>query len=394
MSRSAIPLKYNLRNLFVRRVSTSMTVLGISLVVAVFLLVMSLAEGVRKTFEAPVSTRSIVALRVGAQSDVMSVITREEYEAVRTLPGIDRAPSGEPLVSPEIVVLVSLPRKDGRKTNVILRGVEPEAFLLRPALKIVEGRAFRPGTNEVVVSRRTARRFASLAVGGEIRSGIERWIIVGHFEAANSPYDSEVWADLHNLQEQSQREGILSVVRLRARDAGQRVLLLAAIRNDQRIKLAAKTEEQYFSEQQSTAKPIEFLAWLVGVLMAIGATFGAMNTMYAQVAARTTDVATLRALGYSRVAVVLSFVIESMLLALIGGALGALAAVLLVKLLLVEPTGTQNFATFAEVLFNFRITPSLVARGLVFSLVMGVAGGLLPALRAARLKITTALRAA
>jgi ABC-type lipoprotein release transport system permease subunit len=394
MSRSAIPLKYNLRNLFVRRVSTSMTVLGISLVVAVFLLVMSLAEGVRKTFEAPVSTRSIVALRVGAQSDVMSVITREEYEAVRTLPGIDRAPSGEPLVSPEIVVLVSLPRKDGRKTNVILRGVEPEAFLLRPALKIVEGRAFRPGTNEVVVSRRTARRFASLAVGGEIRSGIERWIIVGHFEAANSPYDSEVWADLHNLQEQSQREGILSVVRLRARDAGQRVLLLAAIRNDQRIKLAAKTEEQYFSEQQSTAKPIEFLAWLVGVLMAIGATFGAMNTMYAQVAARTTDVATLRALGYSRAAVVLSFVIESMLLALIGGALGALAATLLVKLLLVEPTGTQNFATFAEVLFNFRITPSLVARGLVFSLVMGVAGGLLPALRAARLKITTALRAA
>jgi putative ABC transport system permease protein len=394
MSRSAIPLKYNLRNLFVRRVSTSMTVLGISLVVAVFLLVMSLAEGVRKTFEAPVSTRSIVALRVGAQSDVMSVITREEYEAVRTLPGIDRAPSGEPLVSPEIVVLVSLPRKDGRKTNVILRGVEPEAFLLRPALKIVEGRAFRPGTNEVVVSRRTARRFASLAVGGEIRSGIERWIIVGHFEAANSPYDSEVWADLHNLQEQSQREGILSVVRLRARDAGQRVLLLAAIRNDQRIKLAAKTEEQYFSEQQSTAKPIEFLAWLVGVLMAIGATFGAMNTMYAQVAARTTDVATLRALGYSRAAVVLSFVIESMLLALIGGALGALAAILLVKLLLVEPTGTQNFATFAEVLFNFRITPSLVARGLVFSLVMGVAGGLLPALRAARLKITTALRAA
>ncbi len=394
MSKAAIPLKYNFRNLFVRRVSTSMTILGISLVVAVFLLVMSLAEGVRKTFEAPVSTRSIVALRVGAQSDVMSVITREEYEAVRTLPGIDRAPSGGPLVSPEIVVLVSLARKDGRKTNVILRGVEPEAFLLRPALKIVEGRAFRPGTNEVVVSRRTARRFASLGVGSEIRSGIERWTIVGHFEAANSPYDSEVWADLHNLQEQSQREGILSVVRLRARDAGQRVRLLGAIRDDQRIKLAAKTEEQYFSEQQSTAKPIEFLAWLVGVLMAIGATFGAMNTMYAQVAARTTDIATLRALGYSRPAVVLSFVIESMLLALIGGALGALAATLLVKLLLVEPTGTQNFATFAEVLFNFRITPSLVARGVAFSLVMGVAGGLLPALRAARLKITTALRAA
>lgn len=394
MSRTAIPLRYNMRNLFVRRVSTSMTVLGIALVVAVFLLVMSLAEGVRKTFEAPVSPLSIVALRVGAQSDVMSVITREEFEAVQTLPGIDRTPSGRPLVSPEIVVLISLPRKDGRKANVVLRGVEAEAFLLRPAFTIVEGRTFRPGTSEVVVSKRTARRFASLAVGGEIRSGIERWTIVGLFEAANSPYDSEIWADLHNLQEQAQREGVLSVLRLRARDMERRAGLMASIRDDQRIKLAAKTEEQYFSEQQSTAKPIEFLAWLVGVLMAIGATFGTMNTMYAQVAARTTDIATLRALGYSRRSVVLSFVIESVFLALIGGALGVLAAILLVKLLLVEPTGTQNFATFAEVLFNFQITPSLVARGVAFSLVMGVAGGLLPALRAARLKITTALRAA
>lgn len=394
MAKSSIPLKYNVRNLFVRKVSTTMTVLGISLVVAVFLLVMSLAEGVKKTFESPVSARAIVALRVGAQSDVMSIIGREEYEAIRTLPGIERDASGAPFLSPEIVVLVNLARKDGKKTNVILRGVEPAAFRLRPSLRIVEGRILKPGTNEVIVSRRTARRFSGLDVGGEIRSGVERWVVVGHFEAANSPYDSEVWGDLNNVQQQTRRDGVLSVVRMRAVDNAQRDKLLLAVRNDQRIKLAGKTEEAYFAEQQGTAKPIEYLAWFVGVVMAIGASFGAMNTMYAQVAARTKDIATLRALGYSRPAVLLSFVIESVVLALLGGIVGAAAALVVVTVIFREPTGTQNFSTFAEVLFNFNLTPGLILRGLVFSVVMGVAGGLLPAFRASRLKITTALRAA
>ena len=394
MAKSSIPLKYNVRNLFVRKVSTTMTVLGISLVVAVFLLVMSLAEGVKKTFESPVSARAIVALRVGAQSDVMSIIGREEYEAIRTLPGIERESSGVAYLSPEIVVLVNLARRDGKKANVILRGVEPAAFRLRPSLKIVEGRILKPGTNEVIVSRRTAKRFSGLNVGGEIRSGVERWVVVGHFEAANSPYDSEVWGDLNNIQQQTRRDGVLSVVRMRAVDNAQRDKLLLAVRNDQRIKLAGKTEEAYFAEQQGTAKPIEYLAWFVGVVMAIGASFGAMNTMYAQVAARTKDIATLRALGFSRPAVLLSFVIESVVLALLGGVVGAAAALAVVTVIFREPTGTQNFSTFAEVLFNFNLTPGLLFRGLVFSVVMGVAGGLLPAFRASRLKITTALRAA
>jgi ABC-type antimicrobial peptide transport system permease subunit len=291
-------------------------------------------------------------------------------------------------------VLVNLARKDGKKTNVILRGVEPAAFRLRPSLKIVEGRILKPGTNEVIVSRRTAKRFSGLNVGGEIRSGVERWVVVGHFEAANSPYDSEVWGDLNNVQQQTRRDGVLSVVRMRAVDGAQRDKLLLTLRNDQRIKLAGKTEAVYFAEQQGTAKPIEYLAWFVGVVMAIGASFGAMNTMYAQVAARTKDIATLRALGYSRPAVLLSFVFESVVLALLGGVVGAVAALAVVNVIFREPTGTQNFSTFAEVLFNFNLTPGLLFRGLVFSVVMGVAGGLLPAFRASRLKITTALRAA
>jgi putative ABC transport system permease protein len=392
MSQPALPLVYNWRNLFGRRISTSMTVLGIALVVAVFLLVLSLAEGVRKTFASPVSSRAIVALRVGAQSDAMSVLSRSEYENVRTLPGIEQGSTGQPLVSPEIVVLINRARRDGKKTNVIVRGVEPVAFALRPALRIVEGRTFRPGTNEAIVSRRTQERFAGIAIGEEIRSGRGRWTVVGLFDSSGSPYDSEIWADLGNVQAQSRREGILSVVRLRAREESDRERLMASIREDQRIKLEAKTEAQYFAEQSGTAKPIEFLAYLVGIIMAIGASFGAMNTMYAQVTARTREIATLRAVGFSRPGVLASFVAESVALALLGGVLGAVAAFLVVRTLWAGTTGTQNFATFAEILFHFELTPSLILRGLLYAVAIGFLGGLFPAIRASRMPIVSALR--
>jgi putative ABC transport system permease protein len=388
----ALPALYNWRNLFGRRISTSMTIGGIALVVAVFLLVMSLAEGVRKTFASPVSPRAIVALRVGAQSDAMSVLSRSEYEAIRTLPGIEQDTAGRPLVSPEIVVLINVSRRDGKRTNVIVRGVEPVAFTLRPELRLVEGRRFRPGTREAIVSSSTRERFAGMGLGDEIRSGRGRWTVVGVFEASGSPYDSEVWADLADVQAQSRREGILSVVRLRARETGSLGPLMTAIREDQRIKLEAKTEAGYFAEQSGTAKPIEFLAYLVGIIMAVGASFGAMNTMYAQVTARTREIATLRAVGFSRPGVLVSFVAESVALALAGGFLGAAAAYLVVRGLWSGTTGTQNFATFAEILFHFELTPPLLLRGLLFSAAIGFAGGLLPAIRAARLPIISALR--
>ena len=281
-----LPVRYNWRNVFGRKISTGMTVAGIGLVVAVYLLVLSLAEGLRKTFEAPVSPRAIVALRVGAQSDAMSIMGLSEYEVIRTLPGIESDAAGRPLISPEIVVLVRVPRKDGRKTNIVVRGVLDEAFGLRPALKIVSGRRFRLGTNEAIVSSRTQQRFVGMNLGDTISSAGQRWTIVGIFEASNSPYDSEVWADLNNVQAQTHREGVLSVVRLRAADDASRARMMSAIEGDQRIKLAAKTEKQYFEDQSGAARPIEFLAYLVGVIMAVGASFGAMNTMYAQVTAR------------------------------------------------------------------------------------------------------------
>ncbi len=390
-----IPLQYNLRNLAVRKVSTGMTVLGIALVVTVFLLVMSLAEGVRKTLATAVSPLNVIVLRVGAQSDVQSYVSRDQDEAIRTLDGLARGADGQPLVSPELVVLINIPKRDGKRTNVIVRGVEPVAFTIRgDSVRLVEGRMFQTGTSEAIVSTRERQRFPSMTIGGVLKAGSERWTVVGVFDAAGSPYDSEVWADLHNVQDQAHRTTGFSSVVARASDSGARDRLVAAVQGDQRIKLEAIPENDYFSKQMGTAKPIEFLAYFVAIIMAVGASFGAMNTMYAQVSARTREIATLRALGFSRAIVLVSFVLESVALGLAGGLLGAAIALVVVRLFLTAPTGTSNFATFAEILFNFQLTPALVASGVVFSLAMGLFGGLFPAARAARLKIINVLREA
>jgi len=388
-----IPLKYNLRNLVVRKVSTAMTVLGIALVVTVFLLVMSLAEGVRKTLSTTVSPLNVISLRVGAQSDVQSNISRDQFEAIRTLQGIARGEDGQPLASPELVVLINIPRRDGKRTNVIVRGVEPIAFKLRADnVRLVEGRMFQTGTSEAIVSTRLKQRFADMAVGGTIKSGSQRWSVVGVFDAAGSPYDSELWADLHDVQAQANRGTGYSSVMARATDRGGRDRIIAGIKGDQRVKLEAVAETAYFEKQMATAKPIQFLAYLVAIIMAIGASFGAMNTMYAQVSARTREVATLRALGFTRSSILTSFVLESVMLGLLGGLAGALFATLTVSAFLTAPTGTSNFATFAEIMFNFDLTAPLLVSGVVFSLAMGLFGGLFPAARAARLKIVNALR--
>jgi len=389
----AVPLKYNLRNLFVRKFSTGMTILGVALVVMVFLLVLSLAEGVRKTLTTNVSPLNVIVMRVGAQSDVQSFIENERFAVIQGLPGIARDAQGQPLVSPEVVPLINVPRKDGKKTNVVVRGVQSAAFGLRP-MRIVGGRMFREGTSEAIVSRRTQQRFANMEIGDTVKAGSEKWTIVGVFDANGSPQDSEIWGDLHDVQSQSKRTGGYSIVRVRTTDRAARDRFIAAVKGDQQVKLDAKPEDVYYAEQMGTAKPLQFLAYFVGILMAVGASFGAMNTMYAQVSARTREVATLRALGFRRWSILASFMIEAVLIALIGGAVGAALAVAIVNTVLSDPTGTNNFNTFAEILFNFRLTPELIAGGMVFSLAIGLFGGFFPAARAARLKIVNALREA
>ncbi|MEP6769909.1 MAG: FtsX-like permease family protein [Acidobacteriota bacterium] len=387
----AIPLKYNARNLVNRKVSTGMTVLVICLVVTVFLFVLALWQGVNRTLSVNASTRNVLTMRVGSQAEMQSVVTRDAYEMIRALPGIERNGKGEPLVSPELLTLINIPRQDGKSSNVQIRGIAPVGFEMRPGLRIVDGRIMNQGTNEVIVSKNLATRFSGMGIGDTIKSGSFRWIIVGHFDAAGSAYESEIWVDVKDLQAQSKRP-IFSAVFVRASDPDAAGRYIETVKGDQRLKLEGKTEKKYYEEQMVTGAPIKILAILVGLFTAIGASFGAMNTMYAQVSARTREIGTLRAIGFSRRAVLASFILEALLLCVAGGIAGTALAFILFNLILTKPTGTMNFRTFSEVLFNFRLTPPLIAGGIAFSLAMGVFGGFFPAWRASRLKITTALR--
>ena len=387
----AIPVKYNARNLVARKVSTGMTVLVICLVVTVFLFVLALWQGVTRTLSVTASTRNVITMRVGSQAEMQSVVTRDSYELIRAMPGIERNARGEPLVSGELLTIINRPRIDGKSSNVQVRGIGPMGLEMRPGVKIVDGRLMRPGTNEAIVSKNLAARFAGMKIGDSIKSGSYRWTIVGHFDASGSAYESEMWVDVKDLQGQSKRP-IFSTVFVRASDPDAAARFIEAVKGDQRLKLEGKTEKKYYEEQMVTGAPIKVLAILVGLFTAVGASFGAMNTMYAQVSARTREIGTLRAIGFSRRSVLASFVLEALLLCVAGGIIGTALAFVLFNLVLTRPTGTMNFRTFSEVLFNFRLTPPLIAGGLAFSLAMGVFGGFFPAWRASRLKITTALR--
>ena len=388
-----VPIKYNLRNLVVRKTSTGMTVLVIGLVVAVFLCVLALLQGVTRTLSVTASTRNVVAMRVGSQAEMQSVITRDQAEQIQSMPGPERNAAGRPYVSPELITLINVPRSDGEsKSNVQVRGIGAAGLEARPGIKIVDGRMFNPATNEAIVSKNLSKRFADMKVGDTLKTGSYHWVIVGLFDAKGSAYESEIWTDVSDLQQQTKRN-IYSSVFVRLPDADVASRFIAAIKGDQRLKLEGKTERKYYDEQMITGAPIKALAFIVGLFTAIGASFGAMNTMYAQVSARTREIGTLRAIGFSRRSILGSFVLEALLLCLAGGVLGVFFTFLVFNLFLTKPTGTMNFRTFSEVLFNFRMTPPLIAGGIVFSLAMGLLGGFFPAFRAARLKITSALRA-
>ncbi len=388
----AIPLKYNLRNLVARKTSTGMTAFVIGLVVAVFLCVLALVQGVTRTLSVTASTRNVLAMRVGSQAEMQSVITRDQADQMQTMPGPERTASGKAYVSPELITLINVPREDGKSySNVQVRGMAPIGLEIRSGVKLVDGRMFTAGTNEAIVSKNLSKRFANMKVGDTLKTGSYRWVIVGLFDAQGSAYESEIWTDVRDLQQQTKRDMYSSVfVRLPDSETANRYI--ETIKGDQRLKLEGKTERKYYDEQMITGAPIKALAFIVGLFTAIGAAFGAMNTMYAQVSARTREIGTLRAIGFSRRSILVSFVIEALMLCLAGGLLGVFFTFLVFNLFLTKPTGTMNFRTFSEVLFNFRMTPQLIAGGLAFALAMGIVGGLFPAARAARLKITTALR--
>ncbi len=385
----AIPLKYNLRNLRVRWRSTLDAVLGIGLVVMVFIFVRSLAHGMEATYISTGDSRNLIVLRKGSTAESSSQISRDEARRIQYLTGIARDPAGNPLASAEIIVLILLDRITGDGTaNVLVRGVGPMALPLRPQIRLVEGRMLQPGLHECIVSRRIAERFARCRVGDSFQSGKTTWHVVGIFDAQQTAYESEIWVDADEARSAFKRSFYGSVL-LRPVDEAAADSLKQRLLTDRLLSVKVLTEAAYYQEQTQSAGLLRFLASFLAVIMSIGAAFAAMNTMYAAVGARTREIGTLRVLGFRRRQIYASFLFESVVLALLGGAFGSLVS-LLFNLV---STGTFSATTFAEVAFQFRVTLSMIADGMAFAVVMGVLGGLLPARLAARKPVLDALRA-
>lgn len=365
-------------------------VVGLAGVVAVFTALLAMAEGFQSTLKS--TGRSDVALvtRGGSSAELNSGLSRESATLVRQAPGVVKDAGGLPLASAEMIVIAEL-MKPGEKTgsNITVRGVEPAAFALRPQVKIVEGRSFQPGLRELIVGQGVAQQFAGVAIGETLRMRGSDWTVVGVFESGDAN-ESELWADVEVAQTTFNRQGFSSV-RLQLPDAAGIGAVRDALKADPRINVDVESEREYYSGQtEQFRRTIGMLAGVVTLIMALGAMFAALNTMYAAVGSRAREIATLRAIGFGGAPVVVSVMIESLVLALAGGVIGAVLAYLLFNNMAVSTLG----ANFTQVVFEFDVTPALVRRGLFIAIVIGMIGGLLPALRATRLPVTTALRAA
>jgi putative ABC transport system permease protein len=380
---------YNLRSMIVRKGTATMTAMGIAMVVAVFVMTLSIAQGFQSTLVASGSPQNTIIMRKGATSENVSAVTKPELPLIQTFPQIARDAAGHPLASPELVVIISLPRSTNHvPANVPVRGVGPMAFDVRENVSFVSGRRYTPGSREINVGRQAVTRFDGLTLGSDVRFGGALWKVVGVFEADDSSFETEVWGDIDLMMPAFQQRGYQSVT-AKLIDPSTLESLQAALAADPRLQLAAQRETDYYASQSATLTLIiRVFGTFVTLVLSIGAMFGAMNTMYAAVAYRTREIGTLRALGFSRLRIIAAFLSESVALALVGGVIGCLLALPVHGL----SSGTTNMASFSEVAFKFRITPALLAGGLGFAALMGAVGGLLPALRAARIPVARALR--
>jgi putative ABC transport system permease protein len=384
----ALPLTYHFRNARVRLRATLATILGISLVVAVFVLVQALAAGLVQSARNTGDPRNVMIVRKGSTAESSSQVALEQFQIIRYWEQIARDDTGTPLVSADVITLISQPRLDGSgEANVSVRGLTPVGKSLRPQVTLVAGRWFTPGQREVAVSRKMAQRFAGFHLGDTFRTAGKTLTVVGEFDGRNSAFDSEVWLDADEARAIFDRQNYSSLlVRAATPQAGRE--LMARVEADKRLPLLAEPEVKYYADQTATALPIKVLGNFLAIVMSIGAVFAAMNTMYASVGSRTREIGTLRVLGFRRRTILAGFVLEGALLAAVGGGLGCLLALPLHGV----STGTMSFNSFSETVFEFRITPWLVAKGMIFAVVVGVVGSLLPALRAARLPVITALK--
>ncbi len=390
-----LPLKYNIRNVWVRWRATTSTILGIALVVSVFVLLRALARGIEASSGNTGDARNVLIVRKGSMAESGSLVTLDQFRTIRYFEEIAQTPAGQPLISAELVMLVSVPRRTGAgEANTLLRGVTAQGQELRSQVTLIEGRWFRRGQREVTVSRKLAQRFSGFEIGGSFKAGPDRLTVVGHFDGAGSAFDSEAWMDADEARSIFDRGEMYSSLLVRPRDAAALVSFTNRIAQDKRLALRAESERGYYEKQTVTAAPFKILAGLLGAAMSVGAVFAAMNTMYASVASRTREIGTLRVLGYSRGSVVICFLLEGALLAALGGAVGCAVAVGITMTLAARGTmfGSLDFQSFAETVYQFRITPDLIVLGMVFAVAIGLFGSLFPALRAARLPVISALK--
>jgi putative ABC transport system permease protein len=385
----AIPIAYNIRNLILRKGLTIMTALGIALTVTTAIFLMALLAGLQRAFVTSGDPLNVLVLRKGSEAELSGGFDATSFPVLRELPGIAKDSHGEPMASGEWVVVIILPRKDGTgEVNVTVRGMMQDGLELRPKVKLVQGRWFTPGQREVVVSQSIQKRFAHANIGDTMQFGKGPWTVVGVFDAGGSAYESEVWGDVNQMASDFDRQGGFSSAYLRATDPVAADALKHRVGDDQRLKLEGVLETEYYAKQTSSGTPIKFIGWVVAIIMAIGSSFAAMNTMYAAVAYRSREIATLRVLGFSRPSILTSFVFESVLLALLGAAVG----IVLMLPFNGMTTGTSNAVTFSEVVFSLRMTVGVVVTAVVFAVVMGLFGGIPPAWHAARREILAALR--
>jgi putative ABC transport system permease protein len=385
----ALPLKYNFRNLIVRKSSTLATAFTIGLTVAVYLLVMALAQGIDQTLASSGEPLNLIVLRSGSTAELNSFVTHENLRDVMYLDGVARE-GDKPLAAPELITLIYKARKGMTQgSNIQIRGVGPMSTKLRSAFQMTAGRNFQPGLAEAIVSRRIAERFQGMGLGDKFRVQTTDYTVVGLFDAGGKAFESEIWVDLNSLASATKRDQGSSSVLLRVTSPAALDALAKRITDDQRLQLKAVPERQFYEDQQGAVSGVlKALAVFIAFIMAVGAAFAGMNTMYAAVARRTKEIGTLRVLGFKRRSILAAFVLESIAISIVGAVIGILVALPLNFV----STGTANFMTFSEIAFNFRVTPKLMLWALAFGIGIGLLGSLLPSIRAARFKIVDALR--
>lgn len=384
----AIPISYNLRNLVVRKTTTIMTATGIAMTVAVLLAVLGLVQGLQSAFEATGDPSRILVLRKAGNAELTSLLTQKQFQIVKAFPGIKAGADGQPLASLEVVSVINIPTDDNPDgVTITLRGLSQRGVEMRK-IGLVSGRMFNSGEREICIGKSTAKLFPNLKVGNQLKFGKGMWTIVGIMDGHGTASDSEIFGDGPTVASDFNRPDTYSSALIQATDAVAADALVNSLDNDRRLNVTPMTERAYYAELMKSSAPVQYLGYFVCLVMAVGSCFAAMNTMYAAVARRSTEVGTLRILGFSRGSILWSFFLESVFLALIGGALACIIVLPLNGI----TTGLGNYATFSQMSFNFKIGPQIMAIGLVFAALLGAVGGLLPARQAARKEILTALR--